>query len=447
MVVSYRSRLRRDMDRWVEKGLIDPDLRHRLEGEAFSVSGFAHVQPVLMLCGVILAGVGFIAFVAANWAGLGAAARMTILLCANGIAVIAAFMATERHRARPDQGSWLVAEGASTLSLVAASAGVALVAQTFHLPSDMRSFATTVAVLGALTAFVTRSGGCVMVAAVALIVASMPEAGMSGRASVVSGTSLPLFALTWALLLGCASGWIAARTSTCLLLLLALSAQMGAFGPAMFLVRYDVVLTLAAAAVGVSHAASAVVPERLGPMAQDRLDLLARAAAGLAVLGIAALSIFGLGGGWFGVEGARPVSPLSWDAVRWAAACAAPFLLFVPRRLGRGGVPVGHVLVLLACAVPLCFGWLRGSTALGSPWAVWLSLVPLLVLGVAAHLDERRALFAWSMTFVAASVVGMLYWSRDLMTFSMHLLASAGLAFAALAACRWASRNLRRRLA
>jgi uncharacterized membrane protein len=445
MVLSYRSRLRREMDRWVEKGMIDPDLRQRLEAEAFSASGFAHLQSVLMLCAVILAGVGLIAFVAANWAGLEAVARMAILIGANGIAVLVAFVAFERHRARPDQGSWVLAEGAATLSVVAAAASVALVAQTFHLPSDTRSFATTVAFLAALTAFVARSGGCAMVAAVALIVANTPDIDLVGRAGAQGGASLPLVTLTWTLLLGCASGWVAARTSTFLLILLSLCAQMGAYGTSTFLVRYDIALTLAAAVIGVSHAASAFVPERFRVAVQDRLELLARAAAGLALLGIAALSLSTVGGGWVRTQAWRP-SALLWDALRLLAALAAPYLLFLPRKLGRGGVPAGHLLVLLACAVPLCLGWLRGS-ALGSSFTVWVGLVPLLVLAVAGHLDERRALFAWSMTLVAALAVGMLYSSRDLMSFAMHLLGSAGLALAAFAACRWADRNLRWRLA
>src|SRR3954451_8595153 len=263
MVVSYRVRLRSEMDRWVEKGLVDADLRQRLEAETFSGSAFAHLQSILMLCGVVLAGVALIAFVAANWAGLAATSRMVILIGANGVAVLLAFLAYERHRANRDQGSWVLAEGASTLSLVAAAASVALVAQTFHLPSDLPSFATTVAVLGAVTAFVTRSGGCAMVAAIALVVANTPEVDIAGRAGQAATASLTLQGLTWALLLGCASGWVAARTSTFLLILLSLSAQMGAFGSTTWLVRNDVPLTFAAAVIGISHAAAPFLPERL----------------------------------------------------------------------------------------------------------------------------------------------------------------------------------------
>lgn len=450
MILSYRARLRRDMDRWLAEGLIDPSLRQRLESATFSASGFAHLQAILMLCAVILAGVGAVAFVAANWAGMAPFSRMAVLLTANAAAVAAAFVAYERHRANPEQGSWIMAEGASTLSLVAAAASVALMAQTFHLPADMRSYAVTVAVLGALTAFVTRSGGCAMIAAVALLVAGSPLAELLGRSGgLEKGLSLWLEALTFVLLLGCASGWIAARTSTFLLILICLAAQMGGYDREDF-IRHEVGLTLAAAAIGASYGLALAMPEGSGQPARDRLEMLARAAAGLALIAIAVLAAATLGSHTIRWE---PGLPTFGGAVRLALALAAPLVLvLVPRRLARA-IPVGHLVVLAACAVPLALIWTAGLAhmlkggALGPSWTVWVGLVPLLGLAVAGHLDERRALFGWSMTCVAVLTVAMLYMSKDLMTFSVHLLVSAALAFAAFAACRWADRRLSWRLA
>jgi hypothetical protein len=440
------------MDRWLAEGLIDPGLRQRLESATFSASGFAHLQAILMLCAVILAGVGVVAFVAANWAGMAPFSRMAVLLAANAAAVAAAFVAYARHRANPEQGSWLIAEGASTLSLVASAASVALMAQTFHLPADMRSYAVTVAVLGAVTAFVTRSGGCAMITAVALLVAGSPVADFLGRSSgLEKGLSLWLEALTFVLLLGCASGWIAARTSTFLLILVSLAAQMGAYDREDF-IRHEVGLTLAAAAIGASYGLALAMPERPGQPARDRLEMLARAAAGLALIAIAILAVDTLRDSPKAIRW-EPGLPTFEGAVRLALAFAAPFVLvLVPRRLARA-VPVGHLVVLAACAVPLALIWTTGLAqtlkggALGPSWTVWVGLVPLLALAVAGHLDERRALFGWSMTSVAVLTVVMLSTSKDLMTFSVHLLVSAGLAFAAFAACRWADRRLSWRLA
>ena len=80
--MSYRKRLERDLDGWIERGLVpqqsrEPILSSVPERRApWSVSGAA------ALLGAILVSLAVLSFVAANWAGMERATRFVIILVA-----------------------------------------------------------------------------------------------------------------------------------------------------------------------------------------------------------------------------------------------------------------------------------------------------------------------------------------------------------------------------
>jgi uncharacterized membrane protein len=440
MAVTYRSRLRQDLTRWEERGLITPALRGKLEADALSASAFPHLQSVLVLCGMILASVSLIAFVAANWAAILPLHRMAMLLAANAVAVGLTYVAFERRRRIPGSGGGLWLDAAAVLSIVAASASVALVAQTFHLPTDPRGYAVTVAAIAILTALVTRSGAGVMIAAVALTAAVALD---------VPKGLLNAPALFWPLLIAafvaCLSGWVAARASTFLLLLIPMATQLGAVAwrPPVLSVRQDVVLLVAAILITLGHGLVHLVPAAMARQVRGNLGLAARASGGLVLFGIALATVATMSGQWMAA------TPWAYAGLASAVAGGAALLILLPLR--RVAVPVGDVVILGAGAMSLLgpLLWPYAGTAglaMAPFWTVWAGLVPCLAVAIAAHLDDRRTLFGWSMAVCAGLIVMMLYVSRDLLGFSANLLVSAAVIGIAVIACRWAEARVQWRL-
>ena len=439
MAVTYRSRLRRDLTRWEERGLITPALRNTLEADALSASAFPHLQSVLVLCGVILASVSLIAFVAANWAAISPLHRMAMLVAANAVAVGLTYLAFERRRTtRTRSGLWL--EAAAVLSIVAASASVALVAQTLHLPADPRGYAVTVAAIATLTAVVTRSHSGVMIAAVALTAAVALD---------VPKGPLDAPALFWPLLIvafaACLSGWVAARASTFLFLLIPMATQLGAIGlrPPVLSVRQDVVLLVAAILITVGRGLVHLVPANMPRGFRNNLGLAARASGGLVLFGIALSTVATMNGQWMAA------TPWAYAGLAFAVVGAAALLIVLPLR--RGAVPVGDVVILAAGAMsllgPLLWPYVGAAGSAMAPfWTVWAGLVPCLAVAIAAHLDDRRTLFGWSMAVCAGLIIMMLYVSKDLIGFAAHLLVSAAMIGIAVIACRWAETRVQWRL-
>lgn len=436
MPLSYRARLRRDLALWEARGLIDGAQRERIAAEALAAPGLAYLQGVLVLCLVILAATAVVAFVAANWAGMAPAYRMAVLFAANAAAVAGAYHATRRNAQTPTVARRAVADGAATLSLALAAASLALVAQTFHVPPDMPGFARTVAGLGLATALAARSGGAALVACAALLVA---ESGFMG-ASAASGAGLAFWVVWAGLAAGCLTGWLPAREANLLFLLVALTNHL--FGPRSGFtpeIGPDRVLAVAALAL----AAGRVLAGQPGTGAAERLreggEALARAAAGLVLLGVLGVALRTLG--WSGM---RP----GWSTLVALVAygLAAAFLIRARHRtaladlivLGAGALAFATLLVQ---GVGLPSGGRVGTwSGRAMPFlTVWGGIMPALALVVAGHIEERRALFGWALTLVAALILAMLAMSSNLIGFAFNLLVSAGLVALTLALCRRAA--------
>ncbi|MGU3538024.1 DUF2157 domain-containing protein [Methylobacterium sp. A54F] len=445
MPLSYRARLRRDLQRWQERGLILPEQAERIAADALTPRGLGHLQALLALCILLLAAPAIIAFVAANWAAMSPAWRMAVLFLGNAAAVLATYVAARRQAPGSSGPSRGLADGLATLSLVFAAGTLALVGQTFHLPADPRGFAGTVSALGLATALVTRSGGATLIACAALAAADTGILGIGPTGVEALRTGWSGFWLVGpCLFLASLAGWLPAREATLLLLLLVLTNHLGVASSGLpFLVPPDRVLMVAALALALGHglaAASAGTPATAGAggwaaRLREGGEALSRAAAGLCLVGILIVALHTLGFG-----GAKP-GVMTLPAF---AALALAALLLVRHRLdGRGPLPLADLLVLGASGLGL-LTWLLAGTVRGpSPiLTVWGGIVPALTLVVAGHLEERRGLFGWSLTLCAGLTLGMLAFSHSLITFSGNLLVCALLVAMTLAACRWADRRL-----
>lgn len=441
MLLSYEARLRRDLLSWQESGLIDGPQRERIEREAFGRRGLAGLQAVLVLCIVILLASATSAFVAANWAGMSAVSRMAVLGLGNAAAVALTFWLVRRHATAPSAGLVLAAEAAASLSLALATLSIALVAQTFHLPSDPRGFARTVAVLGLATSLVARSRVCALVGAAALLVAAVELPGL-GPPSLARDDGPGFWVIGTAFFVASLGGWLPARTASLLLLLCALTLRLGGASASGLGLSYraELVFTVALAAFGSGQVLARLTGEGLRARVRDGGTALGHAAAGLCLAAILAASVRTLGWSPHGT------GLLAWPALLAGAAATAS--LVVPWRAGRAAAPPLADLVVLGATLLSLLLLLVGSgtgaaSRGGSPvWTVWAGIVPALALVVAAHLDGRRTLYGWSLAVVAGLVIGLLVVSRDLIGFSANLLGSAILVSITVAICRWADRRL-----
>lgn len=447
MLLPYETRLRRDLQHWEEIGLIDSSQRERIAADAFTATGLNYLQGVLVLCAVIVAATAVIAFVAANWSGMAPAIRMAVLFVADAAVLAGAYVAARREVRLPSASTHAIADGAATLSLAVAAATLALVAQTFHLPPDPLGFARTIAVLGLVTALVARSGGAALVAGVALVIAGTGLLD-SGATAARHDTSPLVWLVGFGLFLGCLSSWLPAKASNLLLLLIVLANLLGATssGSDWFVARPDRILAIAVVSLGIGHAIAAM-PDGGGWTGRFREggEALVQAAAGLCLMGILSVSAWTVG--WSG-ERFGPSFTVAVVAISISAALIVGVWL---RR--RDKLPVADLVVLGAAAlsliVLLTVSWSYPAAAhressirhLPPFWAVWGGIVPCLALVVAGHIAERRALFGWALTAIAALTIVMLIDSNDLLGFSLNLLGTAFLICLTIALCRWADRR------
>ncbi|MGB5295899.1 MAG: DUF2157 domain-containing protein [Thermoanaerobaculia bacterium] len=114
----------RQLKRWQQEGLLTEEkvteLRASLErGE--SAGGIR----IFAVIGAVLVGLGVILFVSSNWAGMGPASRISVLLAGFAVVVVGAVAAGRRDQPRVAEALWLLA----TLVFVA---NIFLIAQIFH---------------------------------------------------------------------------------------------------------------------------------------------------------------------------------------------------------------------------------------------------------------------------------------------------------------------------
>lgn len=438
MVLSYEAKLRRDLHAWQQGGLISPEQRRRIEQERFRQRSLAGLQSVLILCVVILLVAATSALVAANWAGLSAGSRIAILLLGNAAAVALTFALARRNASASQPGGSLAVDATAALSLATAVLSIALVAQTFHVPSDPQGFARTVAALGLVTTLVAGSRISALVGALALAAAAV-QIPWFVPSSLKPDNGPVFWTIAAAYFATAMIGWLPARVATLLVLLGAVTIRLGdnVRSGELFLYRAELVFSVALAALAMGQAL-ACLPARgwIGSLREGGAALV-RAASGLCLLAILAASVRTFGWGW------RSPSFLTWPSLLAAAAATASMI--VPWRIGQRRVtPLLPDVIVLGAAVVSLLLLLVGSYAGvpargGSPfWTVWTGVVPTLALIVAGHHGDRRNLYGCSLAAVVGLVIALLVVSGDLIGFSANLLASAVLVAATGAICRWA---------
>lgn len=178
---TYRKRLEADLTRWVADGLVSAQSAATIRQSLGRDSGL-RLPGLLGMLGGLLIAASVAAFVAANWEEMPRLMKLGMIL--TGIVAALGIAARLENR-----GSDLGADAASTCGTLVFAAGVALVGQMYHLPTDWPGGALLIA-LGALAvAFLQRSDGALIIAFIAL------TSWSGGRWAENSGALHPAFLL------------------------------------------------------------------------------------------------------------------------------------------------------------------------------------------------------------------------------------------------------------
>jgi uncharacterized membrane protein len=155
-MASYKERLERDLDRWIEQGLAPAENRAAMLN---SVPEGARLDAATALAwvGGVLAGVALIAFVAANWDALPRFAQFALVLgLYGGSAGAGAWLS---RAGRPN-----AANGLLTFAALAFAAAIGLTGQIFDIAGDERGALFAAGVGAGALALAGRSSGAAITA-------------------------------------------------------------------------------------------------------------------------------------------------------------------------------------------------------------------------------------------------------------------------------------------
>lgn len=362
-MAGYARRVRQDVARWVEAGIIDRPTGERLlqdvEAQDRRSLSFGNVLAVMA---ALLLGAAILVFVAANWEAIPRVGRVGALFATIFAAYAGGAVLKSMDYAALGEAAWLV--GAAAFG-----ASIALIGQMYHLDGDEAEAVMTWCLGTALAAAALRSG-VLTIAAVGLALAWLFLRGFD----FWSSTPFPhLFLLVAAGLWGI-SYWTESQTSRHLLLLGVI------FYVAMLAVDYNRELEIASAMAAVSAAlflAAVSVPEQIeravrldGRFAVHALigflvgifivqielvdDAAFAVAAGIALAGIAGAVVMG----------GRESAGLRWIGyIGFAVELAFVYAVMVGSMLGTAGFFLAAALILGAVA----FGIIRVEKRMKMP--------------------------------------------------------------------------------
>ncbi len=158
---SYRKRLEADLGRWVGEGLIAPESAATIRRSLAQEGGGFKLPALIGLFGGLLIASSVSAFVAANWEEIPRVAKLVMIL----LGLAGALGISARLESRGSTGG---ADAAATCGALIFGAGVALVGQMYHLPTDWQGGALLVALGALIVAFLLRSNGALVIAIVAI---------------------------------------------------------------------------------------------------------------------------------------------------------------------------------------------------------------------------------------------------------------------------------------
>lgn len=151
-MASYVTRVKRDIDRWRDAGLID-----RATAEALSLDAERNAGPsisfgaVLAMMAAALFAAAILIFIAANWEAFPRLARVGMLFAVIAAGYVGGAFLKLSGRAAAGEGAWIVAAAAF-------GASIALIAQIYHMSGDETQAVFVWGAGTALAAAVLRSG-------------------------------------------------------------------------------------------------------------------------------------------------------------------------------------------------------------------------------------------------------------------------------------------------
>jgi uncharacterized membrane protein len=157
---SYRKRLDADLVRWVGEGLVSADNAAAIRRSLAAEGGFK-LPTLLGMFGGLLIAASVAAFVAANWEEMPRLVKLGMILAG----IVGALGISARLESRGSSGG---ADAASTGGVLIFAAGVALVGQMYHLPTDWAGGAMLIAIGALAVALLQRSNGALIVALAAI---------------------------------------------------------------------------------------------------------------------------------------------------------------------------------------------------------------------------------------------------------------------------------------
>ncbi len=125
---------KKDLDRWVQKGLIDQQTAVRLQDELLSQAGGIGLGGVLAILGALLLGAAVLTLIAANWGAFPRVGRVAFILI---LIWLSYFVGAWRER----QGDSVFSQVAYLLGAITFGGGIALIGQMYHLSGDAASAA------------------------------------------------------------------------------------------------------------------------------------------------------------------------------------------------------------------------------------------------------------------------------------------------------------------
>lgn len=190
-MAGYAARVRKDIGRWVEAGLIDARTGGLLadDVEAHDRRSFSF-GTILAIMAALLVGAAILVFVAANWDGIPRIGRVAAIFGVIAAGYVGgALLKAVDHRAL-GEALWLIAAAAF-------GGAIALIGQMYHLSGDENQ-AILVWCLGTIAAAAMLRSGVLTMAAVGLAVAWMVLGGVDfWRHTPVPHLFVPLAAVLW----------------------------------------------------------------------------------------------------------------------------------------------------------------------------------------------------------------------------------------------------------
>lgn len=162
-MAGYATRVKRDIARWVEAGLIDAGTAGALTRDVDAHGGGIRFGTVLSLMAACLFAAAILIFVAANWEEMPRLARVAMLF----VVIVVGYVGGAAAKLR---GAPALGEGAFIVAAAAFGASIALIGQMYHLSGDERQAVFVWGAGTALAAAALRSGpltiGAALLAAV-----------------------------------------------------------------------------------------------------------------------------------------------------------------------------------------------------------------------------------------------------------------------------------------